>query len=65
MSSTIYYAVRVSRILLCNCSAYRYPHSVGTALCQSSVPDDLSVIPLKASHTALKRARDLISNGYI
>ena len=59
---SIYYSVIVTRKLVCNCSAYKFHHSVGTGFCSSYEPVDLSAIPLKISPTSLKRARDLVNN---
>ena len=61
---SIYYSVIVTRKLVCNCSAYKFHHSVGTGFCSSYEPVDLSAIPLKISPTSLKRARDLVNNEY-
>lgn len=60
----VYYSVVVTRKLLCNCSGYNFPHNPASSDCLSGVPSDLSSIPCRASHTAIKRAKDLISNGY-
>lgn len=62
-TDNLYYSVLISRRLLCNCSAYKYPHSAGTSKCCSVVPIDLDSIPVKVSHTAMKKARDLVRDG--
>jgi hypothetical protein len=62
---SIYYSVRVSKVLLCDCSSYKFPHSVGNGLCSSVVPLDSYSICCRPSRTAIKRAKDLVSNGYI
>ena len=64
-TDNVYYSVVVIRKLQCKCSAFKYPHNPATLGCLSGVPEDLSIIPCRASHTAIKRARDLISNGYL
>ena len=65
-TDNIYYSILVIQKLKCNCSAYKYPHSLNNSpLCSSVVPEDLSSVPKRASHTSIKRAKDLISNGYL
>lgn len=64
-NENLYYSVRVVRRLQCNCSAYKFPHTAATGDCLSLLPDDLDSIPCKVSYTAIKRAKDLISNGYL
>lgn len=65
MSDNLYYSVRVTRILLCSCAAFKFPHSLSSGLCESVKPDDLESIPCRVSPTAMKRAKDLIRNGYL
>lgn len=60
MSDNLYYSVLVTRRLLCNCSAYKYPHSVSSSQCCSILPVDFDSVPVKISHTARKRASDII-----
>lgn len=63
--SDIYYSVSITCRLRCNCSAYKFPHSIGTGLCFSHEPADVSSVPVRVSHTAMKKAKDLIRNGYL
>ena len=63
--SDVYYSVLITRRLLCNCSAYKFPHSAGSSNCPSVLPDDLSLVPVRVSQTAMKRAKDLIRDGYL
>lgn len=65
MSDSLYYSVLISRRLLCNCSAYKFPHAATSSLCSSIVPDDLNIVPVRVSATAMKRAKDLIRDGYL
>lgn len=60
----LYYSYTVTRRLRCNCSAYRFPHSIPSLNCSSSLPDDLDSIPAKVSHTTLKRFSDLLKNKF-
>ena len=59
----VYHSVRVSTRLVCSCNAYKFPHDPNKRLCSVEIPD-LSLVPIKVSLTSLKRAKDLISNGY-
>jgi len=62
----VYYSVRVSTRLLCNCKAYKFPHDVSKRLCSVILPTDgeLSDIKVVLTPTSLKRAKDLVSKGY-
>ena len=62
---TLYYSVIVTRKLLCDCSAYKFPHSVGTGSCPFCQPINISSIPSKVSARSLNRAIDLISQVQI
>jgi hypothetical protein len=35
---SIYFSVRVNRQLVCDCSAYRFPHNPSQGLCKAEVP---------------------------
>jgi len=59
---SLYYSVIVTRKLLCDCSAYRFHHSVGTGICSSYEPINISSLPLKVSAQSLRRAIDLINH---
>lgn len=62
----IYYSVLVVQKLKCNCFAYKFPHSLNNSpLCSSVIPEDLTSIPKRASHTAIKKATDLINHKFI
>lgn len=61
----IYYSVLVTRKLLCNCSTYKFPHSVGTGDCLSFAPIDISKLPYKISKASLTRAQSLLDSGRI
>lgn len=62
--SSIYYSVRVSRILLCDCLSYKFHHSVGNGLCSSVAPVDLQSIPFKISRTAKHRASLILKDKF-
>jgi hypothetical protein len=38
--SSIYYSYRLSKVLKCNCDAYRYPHAWGFGDCSQSIIDN-------------------------
>jgi len=61
---TVYYSVRISKRLLCSCDAYKFPHDVSKRLCSVSIPD-CDRVPVRVTPTSLKRAKDLILNGYL
>lgn len=62
----VYYSVRVSTRLLCNCKAYKFPHDPSKRLCTVMLPTDgeLSDVSVVVTPTSLKRAKDLVSKGY-
>jgi hypothetical protein len=62
---SLYYSVTVSRRLVCNCSAYKFPHVAASANCSTILPDDLDSVPVRVSYTSMKRAKDLIRDGYL
>lgn len=42
---SVYFSVKISRRLLCNCSAYSYPHNPNKGKCAVTVPNTLDAIP--------------------
>jgi len=58
----VYYSVRITSRLLCNCKAFKFPHTVGHGLCDAEIPFlfDLDTIPVKVSKKSLEYAKKLV-----
>jgi hypothetical protein len=61
----IYYSYRLTKIIKCNCQAYKFPHNCGAGHCRSSLSQSVPIYspPKKGLGSKLQKILDLYSES--